>query len=210
MIVSVTYGYSDENRNIPDAVSEASPRILISDSQTAIGFQYGMAYDPDRADDFVSVNGFMLFDYERIWGHAAPDNLKFKIDFTIGTNVDDNMDSSGLILSSGFEALLYLKKFEKHTFLSNNFFYYIGDFFLKYNVFPYVEAGVGIIYTEHQIEGQGLHFNFNPRAGIGAEYRIPGKRPFFAELKLWHLSNANLHKDNRGINALLFMVGKYF
>ena len=72
------------------------------------------------------------------------------------------------------------------------------------------EGGIGVIYTDFQVEGQGLRFNFNPQLGIGAEFPRESKKPYFAALRLHHISNAGLDDENRGINSVVFMVGRFF
>ncbi|MBI9089304.1 MAG: acyloxyacyl hydrolase [Desulfobacterium sp.] len=161
-------------------LSSLKPRV-------GIGAMAGLAYDPGSARDFVGVSAFLLFDYDRIWGHQAPENLKFKTELSIGSS----LNTEDLILSSGIEALLYLDTLETQRFR------------------PYVEAGIGLAYTGYRVDGQGLNLNFNPRAGIGTEIKIKGHPPLFCSLGLWHLSNGNLHSDNRGSNAVVLLIGRY-
>ncbi|RMH43391.1 MAG: acyloxyacyl hydrolase, partial [Gammaproteobacteria bacterium] len=74
---------------------------------------------------------------------------------------------------------------------------------------PYIEGGIGLIYSDFQVAGQGLRFNFNPQLGIGLD-RLTGETGWFADLRLHHISNGNLHHDNRGINSLALVTGIYF
>jgi hypothetical protein len=74
---------------------------------------------------------------------------------------------------------------------------------------PYVEAGVGAIYTDFRREGQGLRWNFNPQLGIGTLIH-GGGAPWLVALRLSHVSNAGLAEDNEGINALTLTIGRYF
>ena len=75
---------------------------------------------------------------------------------------------------------------------------------------PYIEAGIGIAYTDFRVKNQGLRFNFNPQAGIGTEIDLGRRGTWFAAVRAHHLSNGGLHKDNRGINAVVFGIGRYF
>ena len=152
-----------------------------------MGAMAGLAYDPFDARDFVALNAFFLFDYERVWGHKAPENLKFKTEVSVGSTTEPE----DLILSSGIAALLYLDQFETKWFR------------------PYVEGGIGIVYTDYKVDGQGLSLNFNPRAGIGTDIKIKGNASFYCGLSLWHLSNGNIHSNNRGINAVVLLFGRY-
>ncbi len=154
-----------------------------------LGLGYGLGYDPGDAEDFVLVTGFMLFDYEDVWLHAAPEPLRFKVEAGLGGTTGD---SSRLTASIGGLALYYLDG--------------LGGSLFR----PYGEAGVGVIYTEHKVAGQGTRLNFNPQIGIGVEFPGHDQSRIWASLRLHHLSNAGLHKDNRGVNSLLLMVGWYF
>lgn len=154
-----------------------------------LGLGYGLGYDPADARDFALVTGFMLFDYEDVWPHVAPDPLRFKIEASLGSTMEGS--ATGMASVGGL-ALYYLDG------LSGSLFR------------PYVEAGVGVIYTAHKVDGQGSRLNFNPQIGIGVEFPGLDQLPLWASLRLHHLSNAGLHKDNRGVNSLVLMIGAYF
>jgi hypothetical protein len=34
--------------------------------------------------------------------------------------------------------------------------------------------------------------------------------PFFGAIRLSHISNAGLHDDNRGVNSVVIMIGRFF
>lgn len=150
---------------------------------------YGHAYDPE-AIDFVLVSGFALFDYDRVWPHRAPEPLRFKVEGSLGTTVARG--SSQTVASAGMLALYYL------------------DALATARLHPYAEAGIGLIYTDFQVSGQGLRVNFNPQAGVGTEIRTGDGPPWFAALRLHHVSNGGLHGDNRGINSAVLQVGRFF
>jgi lipid A 3-O-deacylase len=154
-----------------------------------MGGNFGLVYDPGGNYDFVQVNGFALFDYDAVWPHRAPEALRFKVEANAGVTVEPRVRA---IVSANMLALYYFDGLRTATFR------------------PYGEAGIGLIYTDFQVDGQGLRVNFNPQLGIGAEIERGGGPPWFAALRLHHISNAGLHKDNRGINSLVFQVGFYF
>jgi lipid A 3-O-deacylase len=154
-----------------------------------MGGNFGLVYDPGGDHDFVQLNGFALFDYDAVWPHRAPEALRFKVEANAGVTVEPRVRA---IVSANMLALYYFDGLRTATFR------------------PYGEAGIGLIYTDFQVDGQGLRVNFNPQLGIGAEIERGGGPPWFAALQLHHISNAGLHKDNRGINSLVFQVGFYF
>ena len=154
-----------------------------------LGAIIGNTYDPDDNIGFALLSGFALFDYDKIWRHAAPAPLRFKVEASIGSTWTKEKE---IMVSAGIFALYFLDRFAGHGFK------------------PYVEAGIGGIYTGWKVEGQGSHLNFNPQVGIGTEFSIGSGPPFFTALRLHHISNADLKKDNRGANSLVFMIGRFF
>jgi lipid A 3-O-deacylase len=149
----------------------------------------GNTYSPENDITFALLSGFILFDYEKVWHHKAPDPLRFKVEFNAGVTT---RPETRAVISSGILALYYLRS-------------------LTTNVLrPYIEGGIGIIYTDFQVKGQGLRFNFNPQMGIGTEFKTSPNVTFFSALRLHHISNAGLHHENRGINSVVLMLGRYF
>ena len=149
----------------------------------------GNTYSPENDITFALLSGFILFDYEKVWHHKAPEPLRFKVEFNAGVTT---RPETRAVISSGILALYYLRS-------------------LTTNVLrPYVEGGIGIIYTDFQVKGQGLRFNFNPQMGIGTEFKTSSNVTLFSALRLHHISNAGLHHENRGINSVVLMLGRYF
>jgi len=87
--------------------------------------------------------------------------------------------------------------------------YYL-DFVSSERLVPYLEGGIGVVYTDFQVEGQGSRFNFNPQIGIGTEFKVDAGPPFFTALRLSHISNAGLADENRGVNSVVWMLGRFF
>ncbi len=148
----------------------------------------GKAYDPDQIG-LVLVQGQMLLDYEQIFWHRAPDALKLKIELNAGLTTDGRQRG---LLSLNMLALRYLEKFRSGRWT------------------PYLEGGIGLIYTDFRVDGQGLRFNFNPQLGAGVEYALPDNGAMTFGLRLHHISNGNTYKDNRGVNSVLMMIGYLF
>lgn len=177
---------------IGPGLSAAGDGVLVEDAgapRLGWGLGGGWSYDPEDAEDFVLVTGFALYDYEDVWGHAAPAPLRFKVEAMLGSTMES---SPKLTVSVGGLALYYLDGL-KNSLLR-----------------PYVEAGVGVIYTEHRVRGQGTRLNFNPQAGIGFEFSGVADSRMWMSLRLHHLSNAGLHKENRGVNSVVLLSGWYF
>ena len=157
--------------------------------QTGGAIVVGSSYDPHPNFNFVQLSLMALYDYEQIMPHRAPDPLRFKVEGNLGL-----ADDSGkrLLTSINILALYYLRTLEKGCLR------------------PYVEAGVGIVYSDFQVDGQGLRINFNPQAGIGTEWQASEGQCWYGALRAYHISNGSLHRDNRGINALTLQLGLYF
>jgi lipid A 3-O-deacylase len=149
----------------------------------------GNSYDPRNDITFVQISGFALFDHEKIFPHKAPEALRFKIEGSLGSMT---RPEKRLIVSANIFSLYYINALATKTFK------------------PYVEGGIGAIYTDYRVEGQGARFNFNPQLGIGTEIDTASGKPFLMSLRLYHVSNAGLNKDNRGFNAVTLHVGRFF
>lgn len=144
----------------------------------------GNSYSPGNDISLFMASGFALFDYEKVWHHRAPAPLRFKTEFALGSAAGSE---HGFVGSAGITALYYIDP------LSGGLFR------------PYIEGGIGLIYTEFRVKGQGLHVNFNPQAGLGVEHGTG----YFATIRLHHISNAGLNRENRGVNTVLLMIGRF-
>lgn len=149
----------------------------------------GQSYTPTNDREFLLLSAATLFDYERVWPHRAPEALRFKVEGSAGLSTAPRTRA---VVSGNIFALYYL------------------DGLRTAALRPYAEAGIGLIYTDFQEKDQGLRLNFNPQAGLGVEIGDDDTSPWFAAIRLHHLSNGELHRDNRGINSLMVQIGKFF
>lgn len=155
----------------------------------SIALATGLSYDPGNELRYYLLNAAVVYDYDAVWRHDAPTALRFKLDADLGAATVGGRPRG--VAALGMQALWYAEP--------------LGNATLR----PYAECGVGLIYTDFRVHDQGLRLNFNPRFGLGAEFG-PGGRPWFAALRAHHLSNGDLYRKNRGINALLLQVGRTF
>ncbi|MDP2644725.1 MAG: acyloxyacyl hydrolase [Desulfobacterales bacterium] len=157
---------------------------------------WGKTNDPVSDINFLQLSGFIMWDYEDIWRCWAPEPLRFKVEVAAGATTTAKARA---MISADMIALYYLNIISGSKLL------------------PYFEAGIGLIYTDFQVkdpqppgERQGSRFNFNPLIGIGMEYHVASGAPFFATARLSHISNADLHSENRGVNSIIIMAGRFF
>ncbi|MCD6582884.1 MAG: acyloxyacyl hydrolase [Desulfuromusa sp.] len=148
----------------------------------------GGAYDPDNIG-MVIVQGQMVADYKRFFVHRSPKGLRLKIEANLGLTTDGRQR---MMFSLNMLALNYFENWQ------------IGP------CTPYVEAGIGAIYTDFKVDGQGSRINFNPQLGTGLEYPLKNGGAMTVGLRLHHISNGNLLKDNRGVNSALLQIGYLF
>lgn len=146
-------------------------------------------YDPDFDRGFVLLTGFALFDYGKVWNQDRPKELGFKVEAAAGGTIGADPRT---VASAGMLALYYL------------------DPIATPRLRPYLEGGIGLIYTDFRVEKQAYRFNFNPQLGIGTEFIQKNALADFVALRLHHLSNANLGRDNRGVNSLILQIGSFF
>lgn len=176
------------------AVTAAAPAAVAAKDaplpeQYGMALQWGYAYDPSPNPTYLLATGFAIYDYGAAWRMKnCPNTLRLKFEGTLGSTLNPE---GGLVASVNMLALKYP----------------LG---LREGVRPYGEAGIGVIYTQYRVAGQGLHVNFNPLLGAGLEFPQPDGRHLFAAIRASHISNAQLHRDNRGVNALLLQVGRMF
>jgi hypothetical protein len=176
-------------------LGNATTALPEDNNESDIPTRYGMAtvlgktFDPVNNIYFTQLSGFIMWDYDKIWHHWAPAPLRFKVEGTAGLTVSPQTRA---MVSVGMMALYYLE------FISSD------------RLVPYLEGGIGVVYTDFQVEGQGSRFNFNPQIGIGAEFEVDSGASFFTALRLSHISNAGLHDENRGVNSVVWMLGRFF
>lgn len=158
---------------------------------TGLSLNLGYTYDPCVNIWFSQATFIKLYDYDQIWPHKAPAALRFKMEGSLGAS---RLDNSDIRLNAGAAvlALYYLNRFETGS------------------IKPYVEAGVGLIYTDYRVSGQEYRFNFNPQAGLGMEIKQKNAAPWFFGVRFHHISNGGLGSSNRGQNSVVILAGQYF
>lgn len=149
----------------------------------------GKTYDPNGKMCFVQVTGFALIDHERVFPNRAPEPLRVKFEASLGA----------------------LTRPEKRAMASAHIFalYYI-NILATDTLRPYVEGGIGGIYMDYRWRGQGTRFNFNPQLGVGTEIKTAAGDSYLVSARLFHVSNAGLNRQNRGLNAVSLSLGRFF
>lgn len=86
----------------------------------------------------------------------------------------------------------------------------------KYNFFsggkiaPYLEAGGGLLFTNHDVPVGTNTVNFTPQAAAGVQFFIHQKRSINVAARYVHISNAGLSTPNPGINTIQFTLGYHW
>jgi len=157
---------------------------------------WGKTFDPVSDIHFIQVAGVAFWDYDPIWRDWAPKSMKFKIEGSAGASYEPKARA---MISLAMVA------------------HYELNFLAGARLMPYLEGGLGVAYTDFQVtdpeppgESQGSRFNFNPLLGIGLEFNGKSRGSYFAAVRLSHLSNGDLKSENRGVNAVLFQIGRFF
>jgi hypothetical protein len=76
---------------------------------------------------------------------------------------------------------------------------------------PYIEGGLGMLYTDLRGYHLGGHFSFTENVGVGASYFLNNNMALTAAWRFRHISNAGLYSDNAGLESGLFLAGfSYF
>jgi hypothetical protein len=72
---------------------------------------------------------------------------------------------------------------------------------------PYVEGGLGLLYTDLRGYHLGGRFSFMETLGAGVAYSLSDNLVLNAGWRYRHISNAGLYKDNVGLNSGIFLAG---
>jgi opacity protein-like surface antigen len=78
-------------------------------------------------------------------------------------------------------------------------------------VAPFLEGGLGLLYTDLRGYHLGGHFSFMENIGAGASFFLNENLAFTASGRYRHVSNASLYKDNAGLDSWVILAGfSYF
>jgi lipid A 3-O-deacylase len=168
----------------------AGTKEMTLPNQHGMSLEYGYTFDPHQDITFLLARVFAIYDYGTFWHQNHTKEMRFKVEGAIGSTLTP---ASNLMASANMLIL----------------YYYPGSL-LNRSVRPYMEGGIGVIYTEFRVKRQGLHYNFNPILGLGLEFPQENGKNAFAAVRLHHLSNANLYHENRGVNSVELQIGRYF
>ena len=166
---------------LPSVAQEPVPRY-------GLALLAGAAYNPDQFG-LVLLQGNIRLPYGQVFWHDAPDSLYFQGEINLGITTDGRNRG---VAAVNMMAVKYLENWRFGSWT------------------PYIEGGIGVIYTDFRVSGQGLRINFNPQIGVGVESLMPRGKTLAIGLRLHHLSNANLYRDNRGVDSVLLSTGVRF
>ncbi|MDF1592777.1 MAG: acyloxyacyl hydrolase [Desulfobacterales bacterium] len=182
--------------SVPEISSAQSRLPDPGPSRYGMAGVWGKTFDPVTDIHFFKVAGVAFWDYDPIWRDLTPESMKFKIEGAAG---------AAYAPKTRFMASLSMLA------------HYRLDFLAGRRLTPFLEGGIGLAYTDFQVtdpeppgKTQGSRFNFNPVIGIGMEFNRNAGDSYFAAVRLNHLSNGDLNSENRGVNAVVFLVGRFF
>ena len=72
---------------------------------------------------------------------------------------------------------------------------------------PYIEAGVGLFYTDLDIYELGQKFNFSPQGEVGLDFPIAHCTLLNLAYRYHHISNAGMSEPNGGVDSNIFILG---
>jgi len=76
---------------------------------------------------------------------------------------------------------------------------------------PYIEGGLGVVYTTQHTHEQGTQYNFLTQVGAGLQFFLNDTFALKGGYRFRHMSNAGIDDDNSGINHHFVLVGlSYF
>jgi hypothetical protein len=147
------------------------------------------SYDPNFNISCLLASASAWYDHGILWDQRRSGSKVFKLEGVVGSMVRPELRG---VASVNMMSLYYPAFAESGRFR------------------PYLEAGIGAIFTDHRVERQAYRFNFNPQLGIGTEAKLESGSTLFVAMRLHHISNGSLSHDNQGVNSLLFQIGRFF
>lgn len=72
---------------------------------------------------------------------------------------------------------------------------------------PYIEGGLGVLYTDLRGYELGGHFSFTEAIGVGASYFLSDNFALNAMWRFRHISNASLYDHNAGLESGIVLAG---
>lgn len=157
--------------------------------KTGMALQVANSYDPNFNITSVTTNYSLHYDHGLLWDNVRSGKKELKLEGVLGALVRPD---ARLMVSIG---MLYA---------------YYPDLAVSNGLKPYVEAGIGGIYTDYRVAGAAYRLNFNPQIGIGAQIPSDKGGAGFVGVRLHHISNGRTNSNNQGVNSLLIQVGRYF
>jgi len=147
------------------------------------------SYDPNFNLSSVLASVSAWYDHGILWDQVRSGRKIFKLEAVAGSMVRPEIRG---VASLNMMSMYYPALVESGRFR------------------PYMEAGIGGIYTDYRVEQQAYRFNFNPQLGIGTEVKQEGGSNLFVAMRLHHISNGSINHYNQGVNSLLFQIGRFF
>ena len=83
-------------------------------------------------------------------------------------------------------------------------------YFFNGPVLPYLSLGVGLGWTDLQIEEINRRFNFLLEGAVGVRGRVTDTQAWTLEFRWSHISNAGTVLPNLGLNCAVFLAGMRF
>jgi len=149
-----------------------------------LGICGGENWSPETSDvDFVSIHLSALFDRDPFFPYRPARGIRWLLEMQTGSTIHQPrrfFTSAGMLVRAQIEPAPW--------------------------VVAYGLSGIGIIYTDFQVQGQGLRININPQLGVGVDI----KNKIYLQIRWNHISNGGLHENNTGVNHWVLLTGFYF
>ena len=116
---------------VPVFLGSANTALSEDNKESDIPTRYGLAavlgktFDPVNDIYFAQLSSFIMWDYDKVWRHWAPDPLRFKVEGTAGLTVSPKTRA---MVSVGMMDLDYLGCISSDRLV------------------PYLEGGIGVVY----------------------------------------------------------------
>jgi hypothetical protein len=158
-------------------------------ARKTVAVSLASSYDPNFNVSSLLGSTAAIYDHGYLWDGINSGNTGFKLEAVAGSIFRPELRT---LASLNMMALYYPRLLPAGGFR------------------PYLEGGIGVIYTDYRVNRQPYRFNFNPQLGIGTEISGRDDSRYFIALRLHHISNCSTNRDNQGVNSLQLQLGRYF
>jgi len=108
------------------------------------------------------------------------------------------------------QALLGVRTSMQEGFLAGGGPVVRASYNTSFKLSPYIHLGLGVLYTDMDLERMGTRENFFQELGAGIQFKIIDRLSACGEYRRMHVSNAGLSEENIGFDTNMVLMGLWY